>query len=158
MKKIMLFSLVMLSVVTVKSQSLDQKEHPAISVKSFEWLTGYWVGDGFGGISEEIWSPAEDNTMMGMFRHTKDGEVTFYEFMHLTAEGMKIKHFSPDLIAWEEKDKFVTFPLIEVTADKLIFNGLEIWRKSEDEIQMKLTLNTDGKIETEIFNFKRKTL
>ena len=26
-----------------------------ISINQFSWLTGHWIGDGFGGESEEIW-------------------------------------------------------------------------------------------------------
>lgn len=140
------------------AQSLDLEEKLSIPIEKLEWLSGYWIGDGFDGVSEEIWAPAADDTMMGMYRHTKDGKITFYEFMHLTSDGMKLKHFNPDLTAWEEKEDFVTFPLIEVTADKIIFKGLEIWRKSENEMEMTLRLNRNGKIEEEVFHFKRSSL
>lgn len=142
----------------IMAQSLDLDEKLTIPIEKLEWLKGYWIGDGFDGVSEEIWTHAADDTMMGMYRHIKDGKVTFYEFMHLTPDGMKIKHFNPDLIAWEDKEDFVKFPLQEVTEDKIIFKGLEIWKKSENEMEMSLKLNRNGKVETEVFHFKRGVL
>lgn len=160
MKQIIITSVIIWSISLghIQAQTSDEEEKPSIPIEKLEWLKGYWVGDGFGGVSEEIWTHAEDNTMMGMYRHTKDGKVTFYEFMHLTPEGMKLKHFNPDLTAWEDKEDFVKFPLIEVTEDKIIFKGLEIWKKSEDEMVMSLRLNRNGNIETEVFHFKRSKL
>ena len=48
----------------------------------YRWIEGTWVGDGFGGTSEEVWSaPSADGTIMGSFRHFKgDGSLNFYEF------------------------------------------------------------------------------
>ncbi|MBL6445076.1 hypothetical protein JMN32_02075 [Fulvivirga sp. 29W222] len=140
------------------AQTTGEGEKPTIPIEKLEWLKGYWLGDGFGGVSEEIWTHAADNTMMGMYRHIKDGKVTFYEFMHLTPEGMKLKHFNPDLTAWEDKEDFVIFPLLEVTEDKIIFKGMEIWKKSDNEMELSLKLNRNGKVETEVFHFKRSSL
>jgi len=41
----------------------------------YAWIEGSWIGDGFGGTSEEVWSaPSEDGTIMGSYRHfTADG-------------------------------------------------------------------------------------
>lgn len=147
-----------LGTLTGRAQSLDLIEKPVFSLENVQWLTGYWVGDGFGGTSEEIWSPAVDNAMMCMYRHTKDGKVTFYEFVHLTPEGMKLKHFNPDLTGWEEKDKFITFPLLKITKDKLIFDGLEIWRKSDDEMEVTLTYNQNDEVKKEVFHYRRRVL
>ncbi|ELR70852.1 hypothetical protein C900_03287 [Fulvivirga imtechensis AK7] len=147
----------LLKALTVQAQSTG-REKPVFSWESAQWLTGYWVGDGFGGVSEEIWAPAKDNTMMCMYRHIKDDKVTFYEFVHLTPEGMKLKHFNPDLTGWEEKDKFVTFPLLGITEDKIIFDGLEIWRKSGNEMDVTLTYNQNGQENKEVFHYRRRVL
>ncbi|MFT4833870.1 MAG: hypothetical protein ACI8WP_000627, partial [Flavobacteriaceae bacterium] len=85
---------------TNKIQSLESDS----SDVSFSWLTGTWKGEGFGGILEEVWSsPDENGTIMGMFRHIGDSSsVSFYEFWVLDSLGMKLKHYSPDMVGWEE--------------------------------------------------------
>jgi len=132
----------------------------AQTIADFAWLAGSWKGDGLGGLSEESWSPASGNTMMGMYKHTKEGEVTFYEFMLIVQEQsgfvMKIKHFSPDMTGWEEKDKSVTFPLVRVSPTEIIFDGLEIEKKSENELQLRVNIgDKDGEIQVAIFNYIR---
>ena len=72
------------------------------NISDFGWLTGHWIGDGFGGISEEIWSPPKGGTMMGSYRHLDKSEnVNFYEFMVIVEENdtikLKLKHFNTDL-------------------------------------------------------------
>ncbi len=97
------------------------------------WLVGNWIGDGWGGISEEVWASPVDGAMMGMYRHIKDGKVNFYEFMNIIEkEGkieMRIKHFAADFKAWEEKDDYIVFPFIKADEnyfefDVLIFHKL----------------------------------
>ena len=84
------------------------------NIYDYTWLAGVWVGDGFGGSSEETWSlPSADSTMIGMFRHfDKDVSTTFYEFMVLDRHGIRLKHFKPDLTGWEEKEKFISFEMV----------------------------------------------
>ncbi len=38
-----------------------------ISIEDFSFLTGYWSGEGFGGDTEEMWMPAVDGKMFGIF-------------------------------------------------------------------------------------------
>ena len=46
----------------------EGSKSPAVTIGQFSWLTGYWVGDGFGGVGEEMWSQPLANTMVGTFR------------------------------------------------------------------------------------------
>jgi hypothetical protein len=89
---------------------------PPATTADMAWLVGHWRGDGLGGRSEEIWSPAERGVMMGMYRHTKDGNAVFYEFLTLREEAgslvLRLKHFNPDLTGWEEKDESRSFPFV----------------------------------------------
>ncbi len=125
---------------------------------SYAWLAGTWVGDGFGGTSEEVWSqPSEDGTMMGVYRHHKgDSSLNFYEFLVLDETGMKLKHFTPDLVSWEEKEDFVHFEVIEFTETKIVLKGLSFELKSENEMEIRLDLKDGDKKWTEVFSMKRK--
>ncbi len=80
-------------------------------------------------MAEDIISPAGAGQMMGMFRHFKaDGSINFYEFyVFAEHEGsliQRLKHFSPQLSGWEEKDEFVAFPLVAIEDDAAYFDGL----------------------------------
>lgn len=125
----------------------------------YAWIEGTWVGDGFGGTSEEIWSePSADGTIMGSFRHFNgDGSLNFYEFLVLDSTGLRLKHFNPDMTGWEQKDDFVTFELIAFEQNKIVLKGLIYELKSEDEMEIRLDLkNKEGEKWTEIFSMRRK--
>lgn len=128
-------------------------------ISDYQWLAGSWTGDGFGGTSEEIWSPpSPDGTMMGVYRHHKgDGSLNFYEFMVLDSSGLRLKHFTPDLVGWETKEKFVTFEMVDFSEDRIELKGLVFERKSDNELEIRLKLRyDDDRIETEVFNMKRR--
>lgn len=124
----------------------------------YAWIEGSWVGDGFGGTSEEVWSaPSVDGTVMGTFRHFKaDGSLNFYEFLVLDSTGVRLKHFNPNMTGWETKEDFVHFKAIEFTENMIILKGLTYELKSEDELEIHLDLTNKGKKWTEVFTMKRK--
>ena len=66
--------------------------------------------------------------MVGTFRMVKDGKLVFSEFFTLSKQAGKIairlKHFGGEFKGWEEKDKFVEFPLIKVEGKTAWFGGL----------------------------------
>ena len=133
----------------------DHSEEKPLKIHDYEWLVGHWKGDGFGGVSEEIWAPPIDGTMMGMYRHYKDGKLVFYEFLLIDETGLKLKHFNPDLTGWETKEKFVTFPMIGHSKDLLEFKGLAFEQKSDTEMEIRLKMNRSGVVSTEVFSMKR---
>lgn len=136
----------------------DNKSHEvsaAFNIDDYTWLAGHWVGDGFGGTSEEVWALPADGTMMGMYRHIKDDKLVFYEFLLLDKDGLRLKHFHPDLKGWETKDDFVTFPMVEYSPDKLVLKGLTFERKSDTEMEIRLRLRRGEKVETEVFKMRR---
>jgi len=131
-----------------------QPEPPA-----YAWLEGSWVGDGFGGTSEEVWSaPSSDGIMMGVYRHHKgDGSLNFYEFLTLDAKGMHVKHFTPALKAWEEKEDYHTFEMISSDEKTIKMEGLtfELINPNEMEINLKMQ-DSEGRITTEVFHMRRQ--
>jgi hypothetical protein len=132
---------------------------PPATLEAMRWLVGHWKGTGLGGVSEEIWSEPAGGVMMGMYRLVVNGKPSFYEFIHLAEENeslvMKLKHFNADLTAWEEKERFVTFPLVKLGANEAYFSGLTI-RRSVDRLQLFLALrDREGKVREEEFRMER---
>ena len=150
MKKfILLFS----SLLFISSVGFSQEQYP------YAWLAGNWIGDGFGGTSEEIWTqPDASGTMIGNYRHHKgDGSINFYEFMVLDSTGLRLKHFNPDMMGWETKEDFVHFKFIEFTNDKIVLKGLVFERTSDQTMEIRLDMRmNDGSLRTEVFKMKRK--
>ena len=145
-----------IALATLLTLGFKVPEKKPFNINDYSWLTGSWIGDGFGGTSEEIWSPPNKGTMMGMYRHhNKDGELVFYEFMLLDESGMKIKHFNADMSAWEDTEKFINFEMVEYSADMIILKGLTFERKSDNEVEIRLKMHYGEDIRTEVFNLKR---
>lgn len=124
------------------------------------WLAGSWSGTGLGGVSEESWSKPADGAMMGTYRLVKDGKTVFYEFMLLTeTEGtilLRIKHFHPNFVGWEEKDKSVDFKFVKREGDRVYFSGLTFERKGKTGLNIYLALRQkEGEVREEVFNMKR---
>jgi hypothetical protein len=89
------------------------------------WLEGSWKGRLGEETIEETWSPPGGGTLMGMFRWIKEDRVSFYELIVIeqAEEGvmMRIKHFSPGLKGWEEKDRAVDFLLVQLDGTEAVF-------------------------------------
>lgn len=115
-----------------------------ITIKDAACLIGHWKGEMFGGKVEEIWSPPMAGTMMGMYKMVKDDKVVFYELMIIKEEKnslvLKLKHFDPDLIGWEEKGVTVDFPLKEKTDEALVFDGLSFRKEGQNTLNCSLRM------------------
>lgn len=96
--------------------------------------------------------------MMGTYRHhDADGNLTFYEFLVLDSLGMHVKHFQPDLTAWEEKGEYHTFEMVRATENSLELQGLRIDYLAPDSMRLYLNMRQDdGTLHTEVFRMKRK--
>jgi hypothetical protein len=86
-------------------------------ITDLSFMAGKWVTKGEWGDMEEHWSAPMGNSMMCSYRCVKDGKVLFYEFIVIEQQDgvgpvMKLRHFSPGNIAWEEKDKPYDYPLM----------------------------------------------
>jgi hypothetical protein len=133
------------------------------TIEDAAWLAGRWVGTGFGGQMEETWAPPVGGQMVGHFRYWRDGQPQFYEIMMMdvvAGQGvrMRVKHFNPDFVGWEDKDGWVEFEPIAAGPDALVFNGLTIRRESETRIVMTIRLRRGDAVEEEILRFERAPL
>jgi len=164
--------LTVLSATTTAAQATDAHEtahtlrsapgaaRPAATLADMAWLIGRWKGTGLGGVSEEIWAEPVGGVMMGMYRLVINGKPSFYEFMHLSEEQgslvLKLKHFNPDLTAWEEKDRFVAFPLVKLGEKEALFSGLTFRLLADEKLEIFLALQQDGKVREERFDLERQ--
>lgn len=130
-----------LMILGTSPASAGQSSSPTI--EDFVWMAGHWRGEGFGGQVEEVWSRPLGGTMMGTFRLVQDEEVAFYEIMVLErdAEGvvLKVKHFSREFEAWEEKADAVSFRLERLDGHAATFKGLTIARDG-DSLEIKIRM------------------
>jgi hypothetical protein len=134
----------------------------AATIEDAAWLAGRWVGEGFGGQMEEAWAPPVGGQMVGHFRYWRDGQPQFYEFLLLdVVEGgvrMRVKHFNPDMVGWEERGDWHSFEPVSAGPDALVFDGLEIRREGEDRVVMTIRIRNDDEVTTEILRFQRAPL
>jgi hypothetical protein len=141
------------------------KEAPAVALNLDEqkWLVGYWAGPGLGGDCDELWMPAQGGVMTGTFRFLHDGKLEFSEIFQLAEHDgkwtLRLKHFHADMKGWEEKDKFVEFPLVKVEPNALYFNGLTYKLNETGNLDVFLAMrNKDGSLNEVTFAFKRTEL
>jgi hypothetical protein len=133
------------------------------SIPDIAWLAGRWIGNGLGGKMEEVWSPPAGPQMVGHFRLEQDGVPALYEIMLLDEfEGalrMRVKHFNPTFVGWEEKDAWHTFGFVSSAPGVLILDGLELRRAGPDRLTIQLRLEqADGSVGTETLDFRSAPL
>lgn len=116
---------VYLSLFLICAAGICQAQAPPRNIKDLAFMAGKWTTHSAWGDMEENWSEPMGNSMMCAFRCVKDGKVIFYEFIVIeqmdSGPVMKLRHFSPGNIGWEEKDKPYEYPLMFLEADKARF-------------------------------------
>lgn len=137
------------------------------NIKDLSFMAGHWVTKGVWGDMEETISEPMGNSIMCAFRCVKDGKVVFYEFIVIEQmpEGpvMKLRHFSPGNIAWEDKDKPYEYPLMYLDDNLARFErpdkktALTFHRISPDRLKVTLERqDKDGKWLQDEFNYVKK--
>src|SRR5262245_33103947 len=126
-----------------------QTASPPASIADAAWIAGYWQGEGFGGVIEDSWMPPAGGAMIGSFRLTKNGKPVFYELFaieeHEGSLRFVVKHFNPDWVGWEEKDKYVAMRLARIEPGVLAFGGVVFRKEGEDGLAVELTIrHKDG--------------
>lgn len=129
---------------------------PQATLADMAWLAGRWVGAALGGEAEEIWSPPEAGSMMGMYRLVRDGKPVFYEFQTLVEENgslmLRLKHFNRDLTGWEEKEQTVEFPHVALGEGIVQFEGLSFHREGEAKLTVYVAIEgNEGAVHEEAF-------
>lgn len=109
---------------------------------------------------EEVWSPPVGQQMVGHFGLERNGVPALYELMLLDEfEGglrMRVKHFNPTFVGWEEKGAWYTFGFRSRAPGVLVLEGMELRRAGPDGLTIRLSIRTaNGTIESETLNFRR---
>ncbi len=114
------------------------ESRPAATLDDAGLLVGSWTGTAFGQRFEAVWNPPSAGSMVGLFKLFGDDGVAFYELLLLSVEegtlSLKVKHFSADFSAWEEKSDYGNFRLVRKEPDALHFGGLSFYRRGDDAI------------------------
>lgn len=137
---------------------------PVRDIKDLAFMAGNWETKGVWGDMEENWSKPMGNSMMCAYRCVKDGKVVFYEFIVIEQQPsgpvMKLRHFSPGNVAWEEKDKPYEYPLMFLDENLARFErpdkktALTFQRLGSDKLKVILERqDKDGKWVQDEFNY-----
>ena len=133
---------------------LDNPQNmPPANISQLSWIIGHWQGEALGGICQEHWVEPLAGSMTGMFRMIRDDQIAFYEFLVIAEEAgsliLKIKHFSPDLKGWEEKDESTLFALVKLNEKEAFFDGLTFRQTSPDSLTVFVVIDQEGGIPEE---------
>lgn len=131
-----------------------------MDLEQMSWLVGRWVGEGFGGICEEVWGPALAGAMFGMFRLVIDDKVKFYELQTISSDStgtaLRVKHFDANLVGWEEKDDCPLAPLTALEPNKIEFDGITYQLISPDSLKISVTMKSaDGTTRQVVIDCRR---
>jgi len=160
MKKTLLILSFLVSItVTTFSQSA-----PQWTVNDLKFISGKWTGSTEWGDMEEYWSEPMGNTMMCSYMCVDKGKVVFYEFIVIensdTVPIMKLRHFNPGSIAWEDKENPHLYPLIKLETNLALFESADKKTKMTfqriDAESLKIILDMegkDGKWESVVFDY-----
>jgi hypothetical protein len=134
---------------------------PRASLADFAWLAGRWLGEGLGGVAEEVWLPESGGAMLGTFRSIQGGQVSFYEILTLASNAsgqleLRLKHFHPDLKGWEERDQVQVWALTGVEGEAFAFGPILFRREGAEALLVTVTMKlADGSRKDEVFRFRR---
>lgn len=99
----------------------------AATLADVSFISGRWVDEEGGTLSEEIWSAPAGDSMMGMWRLSQAGKAKVFEHLTLIAEEGKVtfrlRHFDRQGVAWEEKDRPNVLPLVAKGPGLAVFEG-----------------------------------
>jgi hypothetical protein len=155
-------AVIALLIVAVTITSYGQA--PKRDIKDLAFMAGNWTASSAWGDMEENWSKPMGNSMMCSYRCVKDGKIIFYEFIVIeqleSGPVMKLRHFSPGNIGWEEKDKPYEYPLMFLEEDRARFErpdkktALTFHRTSKDTMEVILERqDKDGKWIQDVFKY-----
>jgi hypothetical protein len=161
-------TLLWLALFVTAGLALAQTTAPAPSravLSDLSWMTGRWIDDSGGNLSEEIWSPPSGDSMMGMWRYVSGGQARIFELLTISVEPagivLRLRHFDPELVAREDKGTPVELSLVGWTPGEAVFEGpavgapgnVRLTYRNPSEDALTSTLEMDGKKQE--FSFRR---
>ena len=160
MKEFTVIAIVMITTFFSLSCKAQVEKTLEPKLENISWISGHWKGEAFGGQVEENWSKPSGGSMMATFKLINNNVVSFYEIEIIREVEntliLQLKHFNKDLKGWETKDETVDFPLKEITANKVVFEGMYFEKISDNEMNVYVDIHQkDGSIETVKFNYTK---
>lgn len=138
----------------------EGEQRPAASIEDAAWLAGSWTGTAFGKPFETVWTPPSAGTMVGLFKLMGEEEVDFYEILLLSVQegslSLRVKHFTPELVAWEDKEEFINFRLVKKETDALHFGGLSFYRSGPDSMDAYILMRNGEELSEQKLVYTRK--
>lgn len=96
-------------------------------IADLAWIAGNWETHLKGSHLQENWSEPIGDCMMGAFRWIREGKVWIYELLTIREEDgtlvLRFRHFSDELVPWEEKNEPLTYRLVSSTDREAIFEN-----------------------------------
>jgi len=124
------------------------------TINDVSWIAGYWVGEAFGGETEEVWTTPLGDSMMGSFKLVVNGKVEFYELCTISEENesliFRLKHFHSNLKGWEEKDERLQAQLVKIEENKAYFEDFTFEKASENKLNIFVVFKDDKEKEEEM--------
>ncbi len=144
--------------LAIVGETVKALEH---TLENISWLSGNWKGEAMGGIVEENWSKPSGGSMMASFKFIENGKTVFYEIEIIREVNntlvLQLKHFNRDLKGWETKDETVDFPVKEITANKITFEGMIFEKLNDSEMLISVDMHKDdGAVEVLKFNYTKE--
>jgi hypothetical protein len=123
MKYLLSYLLFFITALPVYTQSIKP------NMQNLAFMAGTWTLKHKWGDMEEFWGPPMGDNMVSSYRCVKDGKVVFYEFVVIEQTNgvpiLKMRHFNPGNVAWEDKDKPLHYKLITLVKSKAIFESTD---------------------------------
>jgi hypothetical protein len=119
------------------------------------FMEGVWQRKQGADFLEETWSGPRRGSLVGMLRWlTGNNQVKLFELMTVTQEGddviFRLRHFSNDLVPWEEKKTPLVYKLVSCGGDEAVFES-ETYSQPKrfiyrcaDENQLMVRLESEG--------------
>ena len=148
-----------LSFAQLQTLQLEKgRPSPQAQISDVDWIAGYWRGEGFGGITEEVWTAPLGNSMMGIFKLVNEEKTNFYELIIITEEEeslvLKLKHFHADLRGWEEKEEYLEAKLVKLEDRKAYFEGFTYERIDKENLNIYVLLGEGEEVSEVKLSFK----
>lgn len=136
------------------------------SINDLAFMSGTWTMKHEWGDMEEFWGPPMGNSLISSYRCVKDGKVVFYEFVVIeqieNVPIMKLRHFNPGSIGWEDKNSPLEYPLVSLSKNKAVFEAKDkslrlIYQLVNGNMEVILEeKNKNNEMEKMVFAYERK--
>ena len=157
-----LFCVFAISLFSQNTLKFDaSKETFKASINDVSWVSGYWLGEAFGGKTEEVWTSPLGNSMMGSFKLVVEDVIQFYELCTISEENeslvFRLKHFHNDLKGWEEKNDMIEAALVKIDGNRAYFNDFTFERVNKTTLNIYVIFKKkDGQEEEMKFQYTLK--